>query len=196
MAKGGFFDNLWGKIGELLNYLQSLAQAVIDQIELTVNVKAVVQEDMKALVEEWKLATERSLDFADRVKNLRAHAIRADTIFEFVDDIRTGALRDWVETEIGSLQSTFSSTLEEISTIGSQLHILRNPATGLINWIVAIRKVWVMIDAVVQALHKFTPILQEINDKLATYEDVIMPQTNPRIRLKKTISARQGKLHH
>jgi hypothetical protein len=191
----GFFGDFWNKISEYVHYLELLGKEALLLVGVILDIKAEVNADFEGLLQELKDALQESTDFAQRVKTLRTHAIRADIVFQFIEDLRTGELKKFCVDTLGTMHSDLAHTMDEIAAAGSSLKILKNPGVGVLNFLSKIITIWSAIATIVKALHGIVPVVKAFADKLAEFEGVIMKQTNPRIRLKKTISARQGKLH-
>jgi hypothetical protein len=186
---------LFDKIGQIYQWITDTYNAILANVDLLLNLKANVEKDYSELLDTLKTLTQDEQEFVDRAKNLKVHLIRADVIFEFINEIRTGELKKFCVDQIGALQTTLTQTLDQILSVGSASGAFTSKGIFIINWIRKIILIWAAIGVVVETLKGIVPVVQAIKDKLHTFEDVILPQTNPRIRLKKTISARQGKLH-
>jgi hypothetical protein len=192
----GFFGDFFGKIGELVQSIEDTYNAVVANVDVLLNLKATVQSDFAQLVVQLKELTASQQAFVDRAKHLKSHLVRADVIFEFIDEIRTGELKKFCVDQIGTLHSTLTDTLDQLAAVGGQRgSFLTARGVFVIQWIRKIILVWAVLGVMVDTLKGIVPVVEAFKNKLEKFEDVILPQTNPRFRLKKTISARQGKLH-
>ena len=196
---GGIFGDFFGKIADLWNWIVQVGQAIYSDVNLIVNLKSVIADDFKALIDQFRTLTAEQKDFADRVKNLKSKAVRADVIYEFINEIRTGELKTFLVDQLDSLRLSWTGDIDDAVAWAQASGLVKSGQLGTTNpvlkWIQAILKIVVSIAALVHALHGIVPVVQALKDKLDSFEKVIMKQNNPRVRLKKTISARQGKLH-
>lgn len=195
MASKGFFADFFPKIQEYIDYVSTVVKTCLVLVETILNIKAEVKQSFTGLVQEFRDALKESTDFADRIKNLRSKAIRADVVYQFIEDLRTGELKRWFEELVETFHSELSATFDAIAADAIALKIFKNPASGVVKFLAGIAQIFIMIDKAVKVLHGLLPVVQALGQKLAEFEKVIMKQNNPRIRLKKTISARAGKLH-
>jgi len=199
MPKPTIFGDFFGKIADLWNWIVQTGQAIYSDVELIVNLKSVIADDFKNLIDTFRELTKDQEDFADRVKKLKSSCVRADVIYEFINEIRTGELKTFLVDQLDSLRLEWSGSIDDAVQWGQASGLLKTGQLGtqnpVLKWIQAILKIVVSIAALVHALHGIQPVVQALKDKLESFEKVIMKQTNPRIRLKKTISAREGKLH-
>jgi hypothetical protein len=191
----GFFGNFFGKIGDLLQWVNDVYSAIVANVDVLLNLKANVQNDMTQLVDQLKELTASQQAFVDRAKHLKSHLVRADVVFEFIDEIRTGELKKFCVDQIGSLQSTLINTLDEIVSAGTSASAFTSRGIFVIQWIRKLILIWAAIGIAIDTLKGIVPVVQALKDKLEDFESVILPQTNRRFRLKGTISAREGKLH-
>jgi hypothetical protein len=199
MAKPTVFGDFFGKIADLWNWITQIGQTIYSDVNLIVNLKSVIADDFAALIEQFRHLTAEQQDFADRVKNLRTKAVRADVIYEFINQIRTGELKTFLVDQLDSLRLSWTGDIDDAVQWAQASGLVKSGQLGTTNpvlkWIQAVLKIVVSIAAIVHALHGIVPVVQALKDKLDSFEKVIMKQNNPRIRLKKTISARVGKLH-
>jgi len=199
MAKPSLFGSFFGKIADLWNWITETGTAIYSDVELIVNLKSVIADDFTQLIDQFRELTADQQDFADRVKNLKHRCVRADVIYEFINEIRTGELKQFLVDQLDSLRLEWTGSIDDAVQWGQSAGLIKTGQLGTTNpvlkWIQAVLKIVVSISALVHALHGIVPVVQALKDKLDQFESVIMKQNNPRIRLKKTISARQGKLH-
>jgi hypothetical protein len=199
MPKPSFFGNFFGKLADLWNWITQVGQQIYSDVELIINLKSVIADDFQNLIDQFRTLTAEQQDFADRVKNLKSKAVRADVVYEFINEIRTGELKRFLVDELDSLRLSWTGDINDAVQWAQASGLVRSGQLGTTNpvlkWIQAVLKIVVSITALVHALHGIVPVVQALKDKLDSFEKVIMKQNNPRIRLKKTISARQGKLH-
>lgn len=199
MAKQSFFGDFFGKIADLWSWITETASAIYSDVELIVNLKSVIADDFTQLIDTFRELTADQQDFADRVKKLKSSCVRADVIYEFINEIRTGELKQFLVDQLDSLRLSWSGDIDDAVQWAQSSGLVKTGQLGTSNpvlkFIQSVLKIIVSITALVHALHGIVPVVQALKDKLDQFESVIMKQTNPRIRLKGTISARQGKLH-
>jgi hypothetical protein len=123
--------------------------------------------------------------------------IRADKVFQLWEDIRSGELKTFLIEQITPLQNNVLGSIDSFLQTGQQVGALKTvgPGGAIINFVHKIAAAWAQVLVVVGILKGVLPIIKAIRAKLSEFESIIMQQGNPRIRLKGTISARQGKLH-
>jgi hypothetical protein len=194
---GGFFQSIWGNIKEILLWLEFLVDQIGAQIILIDTIKGLVKSDLQEIITELKGIVEDEQNFVERAKNIRVHVVRADLVFKLWEDIRSGELKTFYLEEIVPLEHTILGAIDNFLQTGQQVGVLktRGPGGAIIDFIHKIATAWAQVLVVVGILKGVVPIVKQIRAKLSEIESIIMQQGNPRIRLKKTISARQGKLH-
>jgi len=173
-----FLDNIWNSITSFIGEIESSVTDVL-------NIKEIATEELAALLKDLEAATRGLKDFETRAKDLRHHVVRADIAFKLVDDIRSGALRDFVTNTLGDLRKTILSTLEEGIAAGQEFRVVKssgpiNVFKAFINLIQKVYKGYAIVTAVLHALHQIVPIVDSISKKLEEFEGIIMPQTSRR----------------
>jgi phage-related protein len=166
-------------LDDLFSFFQGLFQQsniVINEIE---SVKGEVKADLDGIIQTAKDLTKSSQDFANRVKHLKRHVIRADIVFEFIDDIRTGKLRDFAVDTYNDLNADIAQTLQEVIATGKSIGLLKTQS-GFIKTLLKILGIWLQIAKVVHSLRNILPVIQEVQQKIERLESVIMPQNSPR----------------
>jgi hypothetical protein len=168
---------------------------VINEIE---NVKSEVKTEFDDIITQAKDLTKESKDFADRVHNLKSKLVRADLVFELLDEIRTGELRNFAVNSYNDLNTNFAQTLQEVIATGQSIGTLRS-ASGLISTLAKILGVWIQVGKIVHTLRNVLPVIQQVEAKITKFEGIILQQTNRRKIEKladgKAIKIRVGKLH-
>lgn len=199
MAKLPIFGDFFQKLADLWDWITQVGTEIYQTVNLILNIKAVIADDFKTLIDTFRTATAEQKDFAERVKNLKTHCVRADVIFEFINEIRTGELKTFLVDTLDSLRLTWSGDIDDAVKWAQSSGLIKRGTLGTVNpvlrWIQAILKLVGAVAAIVHALHGMIPVVQALKDKVDSFEKVIMKQNNPRVRLKKTISARAGFLH-
>jgi hypothetical protein len=193
----GFFTSIWGNIKQILLWLEFLVDTIGTQLQAIDLLKQIVRDDLQEITDELKKIVADEQSFVDRAKHIRVHVIRADKIFSLWEEIRSGDLKTFVTDQIEPLGPTIAKALDDFLQSGRQVGATKTtgPGAAIINFIHKFVVAWSQVAAIVGVLKAIVPILQAIRTKLTEFESIIMPQTNPRVRLKKTISAREGKLH-
>jgi len=193
----GFFQSIWGNIKEILLWLEFLVDQIGAQIILIQVIKDLVHKDLQEIADELKGIVEDEQNFAERVKTIRTHAIRADKVFQLWEDIRNGELKKFFTDQITPLADTIIGVIDRTLQSGQQVGALKTvgPGGAIIDFIHKIAVAWGQVLVVTGVLKGVVPIIKAFRQKFSEFESIIMQQGNPRVRLKKTISARQGKLH-
>jgi len=190
----GFFQNIWSQIKELWQAIESTFDEVVTVIESILDLKTIVTEELNTFITTAREALKDTSDFAERVKTLKQRLVRADVAFQIFDDIRTGALKNFIETQIGDLQTEVGNQFSEVSAVIQGIGAAKPRGTGLLTKIVdavkAIEKGWKVVAFIVHALTGLTPVLQAFQAKLSEYEGIILPQDSPRRFLTETYSKR------
>src|SRR5436305_3774012 len=168
-----WLDNIWQNILDFLND----AWSEVEKIEA---LKEVVRDDFKELVQTCKDLTQDTEDFKDRIENLRSHVIRADTVFELIEQIRTGEIKKFVVENMVQMESIYNSTLSEFASVLKDLQVFKSGPSALIDNIKKIYTVWVGIEKVVVLLNGVVPVLQDLQNRIERFESTIMPQTSQR----------------
>jgi hypothetical protein len=173
-----FLDDIFNAVA---NFLGEIESAVTDVL----NIKEIAQEELTTLIADLTKATSSLKDFEARVKTLRGRVIRADIAFEFIDEIRSGELRDFVTTTLTDLKSTVLSTLDGVISAGQEFKVVKqsgpiNIVKSFIGLIQKIYKGYAIVASLLHALHQIVPIVEKISAKLETFEDIILPQDSVR----------------
>jgi hypothetical protein len=194
---GGVFESIWGNIKQLLLWLEFLVDTIGNQIILIQTIKDLVKSDLAEIKAELQGIVDDEQNFVERAKHLRSHCVRADKVFQLWEDIRSGELKTFFQEQIKPAEDQFLTAIDGFLQTGQQVGILktRGPGGAIIDFIHKIAVAWTQVLAVVGILKGMLPLVQAIRSKLSEFESIIMQQGNPRVRLKKTISAREGKLH-
>jgi len=193
----GFFQSIWGNIKEILLWLEFLVDQIGAQIILIQVIKDLVHADLKEIADELKGIVEDEQNFVERVKTIRTHVVRADKIFQLWEDIRNGELKTFFTDQITPLSDTIIGVIDRTLQSGQQVGALKTvgPGGAIIDFIHKIAVAWGQVLVVTGVLKGVVPIIKAFRAKFSEFESIIMQQGNPRIRLKGTISAREGKLH-
>jgi len=193
----GFFQSIWGNIKEILLWLEFLVDQISNQITLIETIKDLVKSDLQEITTELRGIVEDEQDFVERAKHIRVHVVRADKVFQLWEDIRSGELKTFFTDQIQPIEDTVIGAIDGFLQAGQQVGIAKTvgPGAAIINFVHKITTAWAQVLVVTGILKGLVPIIKAIRAKLSEFESIIMQQKNPRIRLKKTISARQGKLH-
>jgi hypothetical protein len=180
----GFFGDFFGKISDIWHWITDTADAVINEITLILTIKSVISDDFQSIINDMKELTAESEDFANRVKHLKTKVIRADVIFEFIDEIRTGELKRFCVDELQALQSGFSSAVSDALAAGQGAGIIKTGTLGTTNPVVkfikATTQIFVMIAKFVHGLDALRTFVKDIKDKLESFEKVVLQQNNLR----------------
>ena len=178
------FSGFFQKIGALIQWITDTAQAVIEEVQLILAIKSVIQDDFQSIVNDLRDLTAQEQDFAERVKTLRSKVIRADVIFEFIDQIRTGDLRKFCVDELQALQTGFKSSISDALQAGQNVGIIKSGQLGTTNPVIkfmnALVSVYSAIAAFVHGLETLKGVVHDIKEKLDSFEKVILQQNNPR----------------
>lgn len=194
------FDEFWNKLGQFFQGIKdevvTIISGVFGEIENVLSLKSILQEDFNNLVEKLKEITEDSTDFADRVKKLRGKLIRAEIAFEFVEDIKTGKIKDLID-ELVEVKDNVASNLDEAVSSAQKIGAIK--ATGFGKVIVEVfhkvTEVYTIVVKFVHACQTLVPIFEEIAGLLERYESIVLQQKNPRKSVTEKSYIRIGRLH-
>jgi hypothetical protein len=194
---GGLFQSIWGNIKEILLWLEFLVDQIGLQIIVVQTVKDLVKTEIEAIRTELQGIVDDEQNFVERAKNIRTHVIRADKVFQLWEEIRSGELKTFLKDQLEPLETGVLGAFDGFLQSGQQVGVLktRGPGGAIIDFIHKITVAWTWVLQILVILHGMVPVIKAIRAKLSEFESIIMQQGNPRVRLKKTISARQGKLH-
>lgn len=191
-----FGQNLWAELQTVLSAVGTWAAHFFDfWSETTDDVQSIV-DDVHTLEENFKVEVQKLKDFEfdpkwkTRVINV---PIAKEQIVEFVQEITTD-LFDKVKEVIQPLTDTVHQWQADKITLQNQI----DKPTALAVGSVKLKDIQVTIHLVAQAMHAAVELEQmfiDITDKIKGLDSVFLQQGNTRVRLKKTISARRGKLH-
>jgi len=169
-----FFTNMWTVSTDDLEAIHS------DFLEIKANVQAEIDKLKKLHKPEWKNrviwvpgAMEAIHDMVDLIRE--DLFTRAEAVITPIHDL---ALVYRAE------KASLESSLEKPSGLARASSFLNSVETALHQ-----------VRTAMDAAKDVTELVTEITDKLNGLDLIFLQQGNPRIRLKKTISARDGKLH-
>jgi len=193
----GFFESIWGNIKTILLWLEFLVDQIGNQIIVIQTIKDLVKSDLQEITDELQGIIDDEQNFVERVKTLRTRLVRADRVFQLWEDIRSGDLKAFFLEQIKPAESQLLTAFDDFLQAGQQIGATKNigPGSAIINFIHKIVVAWSQVLAVIGILKGLVPLVKSIRAKLSEFENIILQQGNPRIRLKGTISAREGKLH-
>jgi hypothetical protein len=195
MATKSFFNSFFSKIGQIFTAIGSFFSKFFEQetqffqffftLQDTVNRARQQLDDFKQwsvdedLLTQWKTRVILAPRVIDAAKELKDEIIDTfgpklqaleDDLKQFLASFKPQPPSTGAEADAGALTNT---TLR-IQAVLDQL----NKAVTLIN-----------------ELLDFTEQIADIKKKILSLDGVFLQQGNPRVRIKGTISARQGKLH-
>lgn len=177
-----FVSRLWA------DFLHTIAE-IFDISAGIITLKARIHKDLEDIVLVAKGIYADEQAFLDRAKHLKKHVIRADVAFEFVNDLRSGKLKDFVFRDLVFAQSAVADAFDEVV---NELDSIRKDVPGagkVFNFALfekyvqgarAIYQGYEIIQTITNTLRDLKPVLQEIRDVISRYEGVIMPQNSRR----------------
>lgn len=184
MAKQSFFGDFFGKIADIWKWITDTASAVINEINLILSIKSVITDDFQSIINDMKELTAEQVDFADRIRHLKTKVIRADRIYQFIDELRTGELKKFCVDELQALQNSFGSAVSDALAAGQDIGLIKTGTLGttnpVIKFIKAVTSVFTRVAAFVHGLDALKNVVKEIKAKLESFEDVILQQNNVR----------------
>ena len=190
-----FGQNLWAELQTVLGSIGSFLQSFFNVWDVSIEDFDAIKSDfdeIKANVqaEIQKLKTLHNPKWKQRVINVpRAMEAVHDMIELVRDDLFTRA--EDVVTPIHSLVLAWKSEKLALESSMDKPNALARAASWLHSVETAIHQVREAMDAAKDV----SELANEITDQLNGLDLIFLQQGNPRIRLKKTISARAGKLH-
>ena len=175
------------KLRAIWQWIMDTVNGLIEEIGELVDLRAIITEEFQEIIDDVKELTEESGDFAERLKTLKTKVIRADLIFQFLEELRTGELRDFFVIELQSIRDSATSSIEQALSDGEELGIIKPGSFGSTNPILkvvrAIINAFRDVAKIVHALRAVEPAVRRIKDKLLEFEDIVMRQDRPKVKV-------------
>ena len=191
-----FGKNLWDELKSVLSAVTSFLSSFFDVWSVTTDDFAQIHSDFTELEQNVQAEIEKIKNFSLE-PHLRTRVINVpkaiEAVHDFIDLIRDdlfGKLKDVVEPihELVLIWQTekaqLSDTMDKPSGMARAASFLHSVETAVSQ----VRRA--MDDA-----KDITQLALDITDKLNGLDLLFLQQGNPRVRVKKTVSQRDGKLH-
>lgn len=184
-ASKGFFGNLWDQVRQWVAWAEALIGAIIDQTELILQAKELVETDLAQALEAIRTATEVADDLEEKIKTLKKRVIRADLIYQLIDDLRTGALKDLFVDDLQTVKDDISGFLSDASAAISNASpsITKSKSNVILDILHKVFQVWAVLGRIAQFLQKVQPVIQDITDLLKKIDDIILEQNRPKLKV-------------
>jgi hypothetical protein len=191
-----FGQNLWAELQTVLSTVGSFAQTAIVDVSGVLSDLQGIHDDWEELkanlqVEVQKLKTfEFDVRWKTRVINV---PIAVDQIRNLIDEIFHQLIDklDEVLAPLKDLAGKIQELTRQQSTSEDQVTALAKVEGGIGFVQIAIRDTRQAMDSV----KDLSELFLDITNRIESGSDLFLQQGNPRVRLKGTISAREGKLH-
>jgi len=191
-----FGKNLWDELKSVLSAIGSFLSSFFDVWTVSTDDLSQIHTDFTELqknvqAEVAKIKTfSLQPKFKTRVINVPKAVEAVHDIVELIRDNLFGALKDVVDP-IHELVLIYQTEKAELEGSVDKPNGLARATSFLHSVETAIHQVRVAMDAAKDV----TELANDITDKLNGLDLIFLQQGNPRVRIKGTISARQGKLH-
>jgi len=191
-----FGKNLWDELKSVLSAIGSFLSSFFDVWSVSTDDLSQIHTDFTELQQnvQTEVAKIKSFSlqpkFKTRVINVPKAVEAIHDIVELIRDNLFGALKDVVDP-IHELVLIYQTEKAELQSSMDKPNGLARASSFLHSVETAIHQVRVAMDAAKDV----TELANEITDKLNGLDLIFLQQGNPRIRIKGTISARDGKLH-
>jgi hypothetical protein len=179
----GFFD----KIHAFIQWIEDAWNGIVALVEDLVDIRSIIEDDFNATVATFKDLTQETQDFAEKITTLKRRVIRADEIFQLIEEIRTGELKEFLVDTLGELKGETQNAFNDALSAGQSLGAFRTGQLGSPNAVVEFVKRIVTVAALlakfVHALKAIQPALEKINQKVAEFEGIILSQSRPKVKV-------------
>jgi hypothetical protein len=191
-----FGKNLWDELTTVLSVIGTFLSSFFNVWEVSTTDLEQIHTDFTELQQNVKAEVEKIKTFSFQPK-WRTRVINVPKALEAVHDI-VELIRDDLFTAFQDVVDPIHDLVLLYNTEKAQLQSSMDKPNGLVRASSFLHSVETAIHQVrtaMDAAKDVTELSLEITDKLNGLDLLFLQQGNPRVRLKKTISARQGKLH-
>jgi len=194
-ASKGFFGNTWALIKQIFSAIGSFASSFFQQETQFFQFFFTLQDTVSRAKQQLDDFKQWSID-EDLMAKWNTRVILVPRVVDAIKELKNEIL-DTFGPKLTALEDDLKQFLAGFQP--------QPPATGAEADAGALTNTTLRIQAVLDQLNKavnlinalldFTEQIADIKKKILSLDGFFLQQGNPRVRLKKTISARQGKLH-